>query len=170
MNTRLDLDTAIDRVAARLTQVDDDPQLASRIVASLPERSTWFGGWVPRLAALALIVAATAAVLRMFDDRSTAVLRSSSTIAVVTEFTPVIASRIEARIAPDDRRTIVEPPLNDLRTAADFDRSLPPVAAPVAVDIAALSAGDLPAERALLLEPLDVPSLSLTAESFPERD
>ena len=62
------LDRAIDHVAKRLTQVDDDTQFASRIIAALPDRRTWFG-WLthasaPRLALLA-IVAGTFAVWSM---------------------------------------------------------------------------------------------------------
>ena len=59
------LDQAIDRVAKRLTHVDEDAQFASRIVAALPERFTWFGwlthSWAPRLAMMAIV--AVSAVL-----------------------------------------------------------------------------------------------------------
>ena len=55
------LDEAIDHVAARLTHIEDNPALTSRIVSSLPERAGWFGwlfhSWAPRLAMIAIVVA-----------------------------------------------------------------------------------------------------------------
>ena len=52
------LDDAIDSVAARLTKVTDDDALATRILASLPDRSLWFlHSWIPRLAITAILAA-----------------------------------------------------------------------------------------------------------------
>jgi hypothetical protein len=123
-------------------------------------------------------VAAAALVLRTFDERATVVLQTENAPPPVIE-PPVTA--IASPNRPVDpvrsqnsrrtlRRTIVEPTSNNLRTTVDFERALPPVQAPADVEIAALSAGDLPAEPALLLAPLEIPSLALTAESFPERE
>src|SRR5262245_52530179 len=56
------LDDVIDRVSARLTHVDEDPLFAARVIASLPERVTWFGwlthSWAPRLAMIAIVAGA----------------------------------------------------------------------------------------------------------------
>lgn len=160
--TQTELDDVIDRVASRLTHVEDDPMFAKRIIASLPERRrAWRSVW--RLAMVGAAAAVAMIVLRTFNDGSPDVLRSNR-LVVVASLQPAVARAIVE--LPSVRRTIVEPSLNDRRT--DHERSLPPLS------VAALTEDALPAEGALSLEPLSVPSLPvadlpLTAETFPEK-
>lgn len=167
------LDEAIDRVAARLTHVDDDPAFASRIVAALPERSAWLPyGWVSRfalgaLAALTLAVGTAVVVLRPFHEGSTIVLRTENartpivglarTVSVEAPGTPIV-ERLQ-----DRRRTNVERTTKPL----DFERSLLALPAPEALGVGSLAPDSLPVEDALAIAPLAVADLPLTAEFFP---
>jgi hypothetical protein len=172
MNTNRDqLDDAIDSVARRLTHVEDDPVFASRVIAALPERATWFGwlthSWAPRLAMIAVIV--VAAVL--WNNRRT------------TELPAVIASTNIAGncicIVDPDRPTNLEPvePRTRTRTLEPWNPGtlepfvgLPSVAPPVAIDLASLTTSALPEEDSLSLPSLVIADLPLTAETFPQRD
>jgi hypothetical protein len=175
MNTnRENLDDAIDQVARQMTHVDDDAQFASRIVASLPERPNWFGwvthSWVPGLAMIAIVVGAAA----LWNARhTTAVAPASQPIAGVQPIQP--PSPVAQPIAPE-RVARVEPvrtkpvePLELMEPLEPFE-GLPPVNAPASVEIASLTAGDVPSEDALSVPSLVIADLPLTAESFPERD
>jgi hypothetical protein len=163
------LDEAIDQVAMRLTRVVDDETLAPRIVASLPERSPWSLHWLmPRLALTAAIGMAVAlGVLRTFDDRSTGVLRTESAGAPFVELRAAVErTPVEPELIV--RRTIVERSQNVRRTTADFERSLAAIPAPAALSLGAVVPRELPAQGVLLVEPLAIPSLPLTAETdFP---
>jgi hypothetical protein len=178
------LDRAIDRVAAQLTHVDDDPGLASRIADSLPERQTWQGwlshSWVPRLAALAVIV--TASVL--WSEREPDPARSiappiASVERVGTHAGVMFAATIEPlgtqplepvgtqRLEPVEPLEPVDP--SDLRRAADFDRSLPPIEAVAALELDSLMPAGLPEDAPLTVEPLATVDLPLSAEFIPPR-
>ena len=170
MNTnRVDLDDAIDRVAKRLTHVEDDAVFASRVIASLPERATWFGwlthSWAPRLAMIAIV--AVAAML--WNGRRTTELPAVEIAANAPPSVPLpgaVEPVVPVRTKPVERVELVEP----LEPRSDFDRSLPAVASPVAIDVASLTTGGLPAEDSLSLPSLVVADLPLTAETFPQRD
>jgi len=172
MNTNRDqLDDAIDSVAKRLTHVEDDAVFASRVIASLPERTTWFGwlthSWAPRLAMIAVIV--VTAVL--WNNRRTTELPPIQIAATFPPFAGCmcvyeVEPVVPVRIKPVERLEPMEP----LGPRSDFDRSLPAVASPVAIDVASLTTGGLPAEDSLSLPSLVVADLPLTAETFPQRD
>lgn len=171
--TPLDLDTAIDAVAKRLTHVEHDPHLPVRIASSLPERSSWFlHSWIPRLAlTAALAIAATLVVLRPFDGRSTDVLRTAVVSSPIIEFA---ASAPENRTTVErlnDRRTAVERPENELRTieTPDFERSLPSLSAVASLDFDSVAPVSLPEDAPLTLAPLAIADLPLTAESISPR-
>ena len=168
------LDDAIDQVAARLTQVDDDPALAARIVAALPQRAGWLAWhWLlPRLAiTTALAGAVTLIVLRPFNDGSTGVLRTENartsivemprTVTPETPGTPIVEPLLTVR------RTIVEPSSNVGRTEDDHAFSLAALASPEALGLLSLTTEDLPAEDALAIAPLAIADLPLTAEFSP---
>ena len=170
MNTNRDqLDDAIDNVAKRLTHVEDDAVFASRVIASLPERTTWFGwlthSWAPRLAMIAVIV--VAAVL--WNGRRMTELPA---VHLAATFPPMgqclcfVEPVVPVRTKPVERLE----PMARMEPRSDFDRSLPAVASPVAIDVASLTTGALPAEDSLSLSSLVVADLPLTAETFPQRD
>ena len=162
------LDDAIDSVAARLTHVAEDEGLATRILASLPDRSPihW---WAPRLAiTTGLVIGALLIVLRPFDDRSTGVLRTENAGAQFVEFRAVV-ERTPVELELIVRRTIVERPQNDRRTIADHERSLDAIAPPAALSLKAVAPGELPGQGALIVEPLAIPDLALTAETVSPR-
>ena len=92
------LDRAIDHVAKRLTHVEDDAQFASRIVAALPDRVTWFG-WLlhasaPRLAMIG--VAAVAIVLWVasprFAGQSPQITQITTATQPLTNARPLVTS------------------------------------------------------------------------------
>jgi hypothetical protein len=172
------LDEAIDATAARMTAVAADDELARRIVTSLPERSGWSRYWLmPRLAiTAALAIATTFVVLRMFDDRSTAVLRTEVVSAPAATPSPIveppaIVRRTNVEPPAIVRRTIAEPPLNDRRAVdvPDFDRSLPAIAAVAALEFDSLAPVSLPEDAPLTLAPLAIADLPLTAEPISPR-
>ena len=169
MNIRRDsLDEAIDQVAKRLTRVEDDAALATHIIGALPERTTWFG-WKLRFALAAIAVAATVGVvLRTVDDGSTDVLRTEVASAPFVEFRAVVEP---TTVEPERivRRTTVERSSNVRRTTADHERSLEPIAAPASLALMTLAPSDLPVQGALVVEPLTIADLPLTAETISPR-
>ena len=176
MNTnRVDLDDAIDRVAKRLTHVEDDAVFASRVIASLPERTTWFGwlthAWAPRLAMIAMIVVAAVLWNNRRRTESPAGSQLLASVPTVSEPSTFVASASREPLAPL-RTRLLGPlePVEPLEPRSDFDRSLPAVVSPVAIDVASLKTGALPAEDSLSLPSLVVADLPLTAETFPQRD
>jgi acyl-CoA synthetase (AMP-forming)/AMP-acid ligase II len=158
------LDDAIDRVAARLTQVADDPALAARIVATLPQRRVGLAhGWVARFAVGALATLTIAVVLRTFNGRSTEVLRTEKARTLIVELArtvtaeapgTAIVERLQNRLG-----TVVEPPAK-----SDYEFSLNALASPEALGLRSLTTDDLPAEDALAIAPLAIADLPLTAE------
>ena len=172
------LDDAIDHVASRMTQVEENDALASQIVNALPERSGWSMRWLmPRLAITAVLAAvAIAVVLRTFGGGSTDVLRTfdgRSTIVPRTNWIALAVTAPEHRTDDEPtlnvRRTLVEPLSNDPRTtpadAPDFDRSLAPVAAPDALVLPSLAPDALEASEGLMVKPLAIADLPLTADA-----
>jgi hypothetical protein len=175
MNSNPDrIDDAIDRVAARMTNVTEDNGLAMRIANALPERSQWLPfGWISRVTVGALATGAIIVVLRTFDESSTTVLRTE----VAT------APSLVAERSSNDRRTMVEPPvivrrtsverpLNVARTkgeadSSDFERSLAAIDAPNELAIGALAPSGLASDAPLEVAPLAIAELPLTADFSP---
>ena len=133
------LDAAIDHVAARLVAPQgDDHERASRIVASLPERSSRLRWLLPQFAAISAIAIA-AFLWTMSSDRRDAELLSSSgeqpMIALtrsIPERTPQVASATRTNLGTErtqasERLEPLEPvePLEPL----DHERSLPGIPA-----------------------------------------
>lgn len=170
------LDAAIDQVAARMVAVPDDGEMTLRIVSALPERPAWSLHWLmPRLAitaALAIAALGITVVLRTFDDRSTAVLRSAVLSSPAVE---LAAAALEHRTTREPasivRRTFVEPSQSDRRTTdvLDHERSLPAIAAMRSLDFDSLAPVSLPEDAPLTLEPLAIADLPLTTDSFSPR-
>jgi hypothetical protein len=170
------LDKAIDHVAAQLTRVDDDPQLAARIASSLPERTTWFGwlfhAWAPRLAMLAVVVTGAALVLNR-----------NAQPPVTDAPEPVLIAKSEPKLPrlPEPAPPVepvepgnpvgtkpVEPvePLEPLEPAErrDHERSL------AALDVEALMPMALPEEASIEVVPLAISDLPLSGETVIQRD
>lgn len=158
------LDDAIEQVAKRLIRVAEDDALAARIANALPERSPirW---WAPRLAiTTGLAIGALFSVLRPFDGRSTGVLRTESSSAPFVEFRAAIQrTSVEPELIV--RRSTVERSSNDRRTTADFDRSLAAIASPLPLALGAVEPSDLPGQSPLIVAPLAIADLPLTAEN-----
>jgi hypothetical protein len=153
------LDAAIDQVAARMVAVPDDPDLTLRIVSALPERSSRLGWLIPQLTALGLL--AVAAVLWSMRGQPVAptVLRSTG-IAAIAAF-PSVTARAPERGTPV--RTVgtqpSEPPELPALPELDFDRALP------ALELSVIGPQALPATEALMLAPIEISALPLTAET-----
>lgn len=164
------LDDAIDSVAARLTKVTDDDALATRILASLPDRSLWFlHSWIPRLAITAMLAAAVSlVVLRTFEGRSTGVLRTESSSAPFVAFRAAVErTTVEPKLIV--HRTSVERLSNDRRTSADHEHSLLALAPPAVLSLKAVAPSELPGQGLLTVEPLAIADLPLTAETISPR-
>ena len=166
MTTNRDrLDEAIDRVAARMTHVDDNGALTGQIVNALPERSIgfgwWFRSWAPRLAMVAVVIAAGI----VWSNRGT---QESSPIAATiagspnTDLIPLVASVREA----EPNRTLPLEPLEPLEpmepSNADFEFSLPSIAAVAALELEMIAPASLPEDAPLTLAPLAIADLPLT--------
>ena len=166
MSTRLD--EAIDQVAKRLTHVDDDAQFTSRVVAALPGRLTWFGwlthSWAPRLAMMAIVAGS---LLFWSARRTTEVPPSASPLASVsnTNWPQLVAVAVRRPVA-----LLGTAPQQHGAALEDVEpfHGIPSVEAPVSVDIAALDTSALPTTDSLVVAPLVVADLPLTAD-FPER-
>ncbi len=170
------LDQAIDHVAARLTHVTDDEGLALRIIETLPERSGWSLHWLmPRVAFTALLAVATAyVVLRPFDDRSPTVLRTENASEPTVAASPIVerpANDSRTNVEPTlfVRRTAAERSPNESRTIEDHERSLDALEGPAALSLMTLGPSDLPSQGALIVEPLAIADLPLTAEPISPR-
>lgn len=163
MNQHHDLESAIDLVSKQLTSVGDDPAFTARIVASLPERTTWYGwlvtSWTPRLAMLAMVAAGAMLAIDRQSQSTTAVLPSAPATVIASAFRPNLAP-----VAPN-RTKPLEPlePLEPSEPQADHEFSL------LALDVEALTPMDLPAETSIELAPLAILDLPLSGE-FPERN
>lgn len=171
------LDAAIDQVTARMVQVRDDQDLALRIASALPERSSRFSWLVPQFAAIAAFAIA-AVVWTTRGPATPALLRSSDVVAVMTVPNTVAAvepgtasrtlpleSAFARHISGELRRDRPLEPWNPLEPLEplDHERSLPALA------MSDVAPDELPATSALMLAPIDITDLPLTAESFPPR-
>jgi hypothetical protein len=162
------IDTAIDQVAARMTAVPDDDQLTQRIVASLPERSSRFSWLIPQFAAIA-VFAIAAVVWTLRGPATPLLLPSSDVVTVMAVPNPVVAREpgTALRTQPLERLEHLEPvePLG----GADFERSLAPIEAMSALVMSDMDPDALPGSPALVLAPIAITELPLTAESFSPR-
>ena len=172
MNTNRDrLDEAIDHVVTRMVRVEENDALATDIINALPERVTWIGwlfySWAPRLAMIAIVVAAGI----VWGNRKPATTPQLDPLASTMAATEPVAFVAAVREAERNRTMPLEhlEPLEPLEPAPDFDRSLAAVAAPGVLAIESLSPESLPADDALAIAPLAIADLALTAESFPPR-
>ena len=155
-SAKVDLSDAIDQTAARMLAVADDPELATRIVAALPERSSRRGWLIPQFAALGAIV--IAAVIWSTRERP-----EVPALLPSTEMATVMA--LPGGIAPREPGTPVTPPLERREPLeplealepfdSDFDRSLP------ALEVAALTE-----VAPLTLAPIEIGELPLMAETL----
>jgi len=103
-------------------------------------------------------------VLRTFDGSSTGVLRTESAGAPLVEFRPVVErTSVEPELIV--RRTAVERASNDRRTTADHERSLEAIASPLPLALGAVEPSDLPGQSPLIVAPLAIADLPLTAEN-----
>ena len=176
MNTERDrLDSAIDAVAARMTRVEENNAFATHIINALPERSIWSGwlfhSWAPRLAMLAVVIAAGI----LWSNRGSHESSSApSPIAgqPVAAFTPLVASVREAapdRTMPLERLEPMEAMESMELSAVDHERSLPALGAVAALAIDSLAPVSLPEDAPLTLKPLEIADLPLTADGVSPR-
>jgi hypothetical protein len=168
------LDEAIDQVAARLTRVDDNDALVASIINALPERVSWFGwlfhSWAPRLAMIAIVVAA-GMVWGNRRDVSTPIASPLASAQPVAAPTALVAS---VREAVPNRTTPLEPlerlaPLAPSDQRVDFDRSLPAIAAVSPLEFDSVAPVSLSEDAPLTLAPLTIADLPLTAETISPR-
>lgn len=169
------LDQAIDRVAARMVDVDHDRAMVERIVARLPERSG-AGGWlrvlVPQAAVATVLI--VAALVWTRSDRESVVPDPAAAPSVAQG--GAAASEAPAVPAPP---AAVSAPVNATRIAArrvtpavpelplDHERSLAPVAAPISIELASLEAPSFLEKPPLVVAPLALTALPLSGESMP---
>jgi hypothetical protein len=161
------IDTAIDQVSARMVQVREDEDLALRIAAALPARSTRFSWLIPQFAAIAAFAIA-AVVWTMRDPAPTSLLPSSEVAALV-----VVPSTVAAIAPGTGIRTMPLEPLEHLELLepldGDHERSLPAIDALAALVVSDVTPDALPGSPALTLAPIEIADLPMTAESFSPR-
>jgi hypothetical protein len=171
-----EIDAAIDHVTARMVQVREDDELASRIARALPQRSSRFQWLLPQLAAITVVAIAVGVWMLRDDTARSPHLPSSDVVAVID--VPITVVAVEPgtalRTSPVELLEPLEPleplkPLEPLDGDADHERSLPAIEAVTALAVSDLSPGELPEAPALQLEPIAIADLPLTAESFPPR-
>lgn len=161
------IDTAIDQVTARMVQVRADEDLALRIAAALPERSSRFGWLIPQFAAIAAFALA-AVVWTTRDTATPSLLPSSDVVAVMA--VPNTVSAVEPGTAFRTQPLELLEPLEPLEPLeGDHERSLPAIDAMTALVVSDVAPVELPATPALTLDPIEITDLPLTAESFPPR-
>ncbi|MBY0495731.1 MAG: hypothetical protein K2Y23_16095 [Cyanobacteria bacterium] len=155
-----------------MTHVEENDALASQIINALPERSAgfswWSRAWAPSLAMIAVVITA-AIVWGTRETQQRAATASPLAAQPIAKVTPLMASVREAepnRTMPLERLEPLEP--LELPTM-DFDRSLPAVGAPEALVMPSLAPEALEASEGLVLKPLAIADLPLTAESNPPR-
>jgi hypothetical protein len=148
-------------------QVREDEDLAMRIAIALPERSSRFGWLIPQFAVIAAFAIA-AVVWTMRDPATPSLLPSSDVVAVMAVPNPVVAREpgTAFRTLPLERLEPLEPvePLD-----GDHERSLAPIAAMSALVMSDMDPDALPGSPALVLAPIAITELPLTAESFSPR-
>jgi hypothetical protein len=174
------IDTAIDQVTARMVQVREDEDLALRIAAALPARSTRVSWLIPQFAAIA-VFAIAAVVWTMRDPATPALLPSSevaalgvvpNTVAAIAPGTGIRTLPLESAFARmrelrrDKPLELLEPLGSD---GADHERSLAPIAAMSAIVMRDMAPDALPGSPALTLAPIEIADLPMTAESFSPR-
>ena len=161
------IDIAIDQVTARMVQVREDEDLALRIAAALPERSSRFRWLIPQFAAVAAF--AIAAVVWTTRDTATPSLLPSSDVVEVMAL-PTTVSAVEPGTALRTQPLELLEPLEPLEPVeGDHDRSLPAIDVVTALTVSDVAPVELPATPALTLAPIEITDLPLTAESFPPR-
>jgi hypothetical protein len=173
MNTNRDrLDEAIDHVVTRMVRVEENDVLATQIVNALPERASWFGwlfhSWAPRLAMIAVVVAAGI----VWGNRKPAPTPQPNPLASTMSAIGPVALVAAVREAEPNRTMPLEPvePLEPLEPSSmDFDRSLPAIAPVVSLNFDSLAPDALPASEGLVLESLVIADLPLTAEPISPR-
>ena len=167
-----DLEKAIDRVAARLTHVDEDASLASRIVAALPARNPWLEwlvhSWAPRLAVVLAIIVASGLMVNRTTMPNSEVPREVVAMAPTTS--PVSVEPEPDRTTPSERLERLEPlePVEQMMPL-DHEFSLPAIPAAAALNIAAPAPESLTVDGPLTIELLEIADLPLTFESFSPR-
>lgn len=169
MKTNRDrLDDAIDHVVTRMVRIEENDALASHIINALPERASWFGwlfhSWAPRLAMIAIVVAAGI----VWGNRKPATTPQLDPLAsTLTVSQPVMSVASVREAAPN--RTMPLEHLEPVEPAADFDRSLPAIDAVASLGVDSLAPDSLPASEGLVLESLVIADLPLTAEPISPR-
>ena len=167
------LEAAIDHVAARMVQVRRDDDLAFCIAGALPDRASRFGWLIPQFG----VIAAFAIAALLWTTRDTpppSLLSSTKVVAVIAvpDTAVAIAPGTVLRSQPLEPLEPLEPldplqPLDPLKV--DFERSLSPIEAMSALVMSDVAPGELPASAALVLAPIEIADLPMTAESFPPR-
>lgn len=160
MNDRLD--QAVDRTARRMVAVPDDPEMLTRIVSALPDRSSRLRWLIPQFAALSAL--ALAAVLWSTREQPAApAVLSSTEIGAVAAFPGVTPREPRTLREPSTLRTQpaepAEPPELAEPLSIDFDRALP------ALELSAIGPQALPAVEALTLAPIEIGELPLTGDT-----
>lgn len=171
------LDEAINVIAARMTNVEEDAALAARIANALPERSRWLPyGWLPRFAVGALATIAIIVVLRPFDEGSPVVgpAKAGHHTASVTPAEAGIAVVAPAEVG--QRRVGVESAFRRTKgpqgmavavESPDHERSLEALDAPKALALSSLAPLDLASEEPLEVESLAIAALPLSSDFSP---
>lgn len=163
------IDTTIDQVATRMVQVSEDANLTERIVAALPERTSRFSWLIPQFAVITAF--AIAAVVWTTRETPAPTLLPSSDVAGLAGMPNTVAAMAPGTVAPGTfapGTAFRTPPLEPLEPVEplerlDHERSLP------ALTVSDLSPGELPATPALMLAPIEIADLPMTAESFSPR-
>lgn len=162
---RLDMDDAIDRVAARLVAVTDDSRLLQRVMTRLPERAAppWFAAMPVQLAAGGALVLIAFLYARPWRESAPSALPRIT--AIVPLEVPDPGSRIpvepiDSRLPSPDSRLP-----GDAVDRPDHERSLPPVAPLESLAVASIDAPAIEADALDPLAPLVLTELPLASDA-----
>jgi hypothetical protein len=162
------VDTAIDLVAAAMVTAPDNPELMTRIVSALPERSSRFGWLIPQFVAIGAIVIA-GMVWTSRSDRQPAIAtlpsagapEISGLASAVAAHAPVVAVS-----APLEHLEGLERMESTVPVGSDFDRALPFIEVASSLSVADVRPSDIAEPATIDLESIAIADLELTAESF----
>jgi hypothetical protein len=133
-------DRAIDAVAKGMTHGADDPLLAARIVASLPERTTWPGWWMPRFAGLAALFVVAASSMLLINRQPAPAL--PALLPATSGFMVAALPSAPAPLGLGTKPLELLEPLEPVKP--DHEYSLPALAVETLIEPARLAIVDLP--------------------------
>ena len=175
MSTKRDhLDDAIDAAVSLMVRTESDEAFAAQIINGLPARSMWdgwlFQSWAPRIAMIAVIVAAGIIWDARGSRESNAVIEPlafSQPLSAPVTFVAAARERLERnRTMPLEHLELLEP-VEPVPSTADFEFSLPGIEAVAALQVDPVAPASLSEDAPLTLAPLAIADLPMAENISP---